>query len=81
MMKIRVLLFAGLRERVGAAEIVLEDFEPGAKVCDVLSRLHDRWPVVAKYAPAVALNCEMTDSDAEVRDGDEIALLPPVSGG
>ena len=76
-MHVRVRLFAGLRERAGAAEVELE-LPDGAVVRDALARmaaLADQIPVV------MAVNQEYADADAPLHPGDELALIPPVSGG
>jgi molybdopterin synthase catalytic subunit len=76
-MHVRVRLFAGLRERAGAADVELE-LPVGARVGDVLaelSALTDGIPVV------MAVNHEYADADAPLHPGDELALIPPVSGG
>jgi len=72
-----VRLFAALRERVGADQLVLE-LPEGALVGDALDRLAD----VTDGVPAVlAVNREYADREAALREGDEVALIPPVSGG
>jgi molybdopterin synthase catalytic subunit len=76
-MQVRVRLFAVLRERASADEIELE-LPDGARVSDALARvghLTDGVPVV------MALNQEYAEPDAELHSGDEVALIPPVSGG
>src|SRR5579862_4223965 len=76
-MEVRVRLFAGLRERA-PAEVVTLELPDGALVADALARLEgltDGVPVV------MAVNREYADADAELRSGDEVALIPPVSGG
>lgn len=77
-----MLLFAGLREAVGRKEILLE---AGASetVGGVLARLEAQEPAVARYRGrlVISLNAARAALDAQVADGDEIALLPPVSGG
>jgi molybdopterin converting factor subunit 1 len=75
--QIRVRLFAGLRERAGARELELE-LPEGAVVGDALERMRaltDGIPVV------MAVNHEYADSGATLHAGDEVALIPPVSGG
>lgn len=70
-------LFAGLRERAGAEELELE-LPDGAVVRDALARLEglvDGLPVV------MAVNHEYAEADAPLHAGDEVALIPPVSGG
>ena len=76
-MHVRVLLFAGLRQRAGASELALE-LPEGARAGDALARLHeltDGIPVV------VAVNQEYVPGDQVLHAGDELALIPPVSGG
>jgi molybdopterin synthase catalytic subunit/molybdopterin converting factor small subunit len=71
---VRVRLFAGLRERAGWSERQLDV----ASVADV-------WPALelGEEPPGLlyAVNREYADRDQELRDGDEVALIPPVSGG
>jgi len=76
-MQVRVLLFAGLRERAGTGAVELE-LPDGAKVQDALDRL----AAVAEDVPVVmAINREYAPADAPLHAGDELALIPPVSGG
>jgi molybdopterin synthase catalytic subunit len=81
-MRVRVLFFAALRDAVGSKEEVLE-LEAGLPLREVVSRVQARFPAVAAYGSrlAVSLNQERAGLDAPVRDGDEIAFLPPMSGG
>lgn len=76
-MQVRVRLFAALRERAGTGEVELE-LPEGARVADVITRLGD---VVGGVPVVLALNQEYADDQAELRPGDELALIPPVSGG
>jgi molybdopterin synthase catalytic subunit/molybdopterin converting factor small subunit len=73
--QIRVRLFAGLRERAGWSERDLDD----------VSRLADVWPLLelGNEPPGLlyAVNREYAAPDHELADGDEVALIPPVSGG
>ena len=74
-MAITVRLFAGLRERAGVSRVELDGVD---RVGDVWARLDlGDEPGGLLYA----LNRDYVDRDAAVRDGDEIALIPPVSGG
>ncbi len=76
-MTVRVRLFAGLRERAGADEVEVE-LEDGACVADVLEHLRE---LTGETRVVVALNHEYAPNDAVVGPGDEVALIPPVSGG
>ena len=76
-MKVRIRLFAGLRERAGVDQVELELPEQ-ACVRDALAQLHG----VTNDVPVVmAINQEYADEDAVLQAGDELALIPPVSGG
>jgi molybdopterin synthase catalytic subunit/molybdopterin converting factor small subunit len=76
-LRVRVRLFAGLRERAGAAERELE-LPDGAHVADVWTPLDlGEEPAGLLYA----VNKEYALGDRLLADGDEIALIPPVSGG
>jgi len=72
---VRVRLFAGLRERAGWSEREL----------DGVDRIADIWPALdlgeEPEGLLYALNKEYADRDQLLTDGDEVALIPPVSGG
>ncbi len=75
--KVVVRLFAGLRERAGTGERTLE-LPPRARAEDVWSRLGlGEEPAGLVYA----VNKEYSPRERELADGDEVALIPPVSGG
>ena len=74
-MGVHVRLFAGLRERAGWSERELDGVECVSDVWPALS-LGDE-PEGLLYA----VNREYADRDLELNDGDEVALIPPVSGG
>jgi MoaE-MoaD fusion protein len=73
--RVTVRLFAGLRERAGRARIELDD----------VGRVQDVWPALAlgDEPPGLlyAVNRAYVDRTQELRDGDEVAVIPPVSGG
>ena len=76
-MEVTVRLFAMLRERAGVPEVTLE-LPPGARVRDALDSLAG----LAEGIPLVmAVNREYADADQVLDAGDELALIPPVSGG
>jgi molybdopterin synthase catalytic subunit len=77
-MRVRVMLFAALRELAGGAELELE-LEQGARVGDVWGRMPELG--VEPEGLLYALNKEYVDPDRELADGDELAVIPPVSGG
>lgn len=76
-MQVRVRLFAALRERAGADEVALE-LPDGALVSDALARMA---PLTADVPIVMAVNHEYAAADQALSAGDEIALIPPVSGG
>jgi molybdopterin synthase catalytic subunit len=80
-MTISVRLFAGLRERAGAGAIEVE-LPDGARAADVLAAMAQT-PVGALEPGQciVAINREYARADDPVRATDEVALIPPVSGG
>jgi molybdopterin synthase catalytic subunit/molybdopterin converting factor small subunit len=82
-MIVRVRLFAILRERAGGEEIELELGE-GATVADALSALEEAphlGELLERMPVAMAVNRDYADSSTELRPDDELALIPPVSGG
>jgi len=81
-MHVTVRLFAVLREQAGSATLELQ-LDAGATVADAIGELR-RGPLsgLPERAPfAVAVAREYVDRDHPLRDGDELALVPPVSGG
>jgi molybdopterin synthase catalytic subunit len=76
-MRIRVRLFAGLRERAGADEVEIE-LPEGARVEDALEQLAG---ISNGTKVVMAINREYADEHAPLHEDDELALIPPVSGG
>jgi MoaE-MoaD fusion protein len=79
--RVSVRLFAGLRERAGTDRLEVE-LPDDARVADVLAAMAAT--PVGELRPrecVVAVNREYADADAPVKAGDEVALVPPVSGG
>ncbi len=80
-MLVSVRLFAGLRERAGTDRLEVE-LPDGARVSDVLAAMAST--PVGELGPrecVVAVNREYAAADEPVHQGDEVALVPPVSGG
>jgi molybdopterin synthase catalytic subunit len=79
---VRMLLFARYAEVVGveACDLALS---PSATVADALVELRLRYPAadVLPSRPLCARNHSQVAMEDEVRDGDELALLPPLAGG
>lgn len=81
-MRIRLRYFASLRERLGKTEETRE-MPDGASVGQVWERLSDEHPELADLAHSVAFAVaqEYVDKDHRLQDDDELACIPPVSGG
>jgi molybdopterin synthase catalytic subunit len=81
-MRVRVRLFAVQRELAGTREVALELAE-GATIEDAWSALVARFPNFAPGRPAMrfARNGEYTGAETRLAEGDEVACIPPVSGG
>jgi MoaD family protein len=82
LMRIHVLAFARLREILDAPERIVEVHE-GARIDDVWSALAADFPALLdeRFAVRAARNGRLAGFDERLSDGDEVALLPPVSGG
>lgn len=81
-MRITVRLFARLRDIAGSGDLS-RDAPAGATVADVWRALVAEFPEMARYESSIssAVNADYARMTAAVSDGDEIAFLPPVSGG
>lgn len=81
-MRVRIRLFARLRDLAGAAELERE-VPAGATIGDVWRELASEFPALHAYEATVssARNDDYARRTTPVADGDEIAFLPPVSGG
>ena len=81
-MRVRVLLFATFRETVGESEIMWSA-NAGTTVDAFLASFLRAYPRLAPHRKTlkVAVNQAFADPGVVLRDGDEVALLPPVSGG
>ena len=81
-MRVTVKLFARLRDIAGAPELA-RDVEPGATIRTVWRDLASQFPELANYERSIssAVNADYAKMDQVLSDGDEVAFLPPVSGG
>jgi molybdopterin synthase sulfur carrier subunit len=81
-MRVTVRLFARLRDLAGTGELAAE-VAPGATIADVWARVVEGYPELAPYRGSLsaARNLEYTRLTAAVAEADEIAFMPPVSGG
>lgn len=81
-MKVRLLFFAVLRDIAGTdtQELTLSE---GTRARDVWQTLRETYARLADYAqpPMIAINETYASPDAILREGDELAFIPPVAGG
>lgn len=81
-MRVTVLFFAQARERAQRAQALFA-LPDGSRVSDAIAAIRSDYPALEDLWPhlAVAVDGVLAPEDAALRDGAEIALLPPVSGG
>jgi molybdopterin synthase catalytic subunit len=81
-MRVRVLFFGRLKDITGCAEDWAE-LDDGAILEDVFARYGRQFPALAAFRPSLvaAVNEEFAEWGVALRAGDEVAFLPPVSGG
>lgn len=81
-MKIRVRCFAAVREIVGVGELVV-DLPEGSTLIQLISRLRCQFPRLEMLTGSLlfSVNREYASTDKRLAAGDEVALIPPVSGG
>lgn len=82
-MRVRVLFFGVLKEIFSTEDKVLE-LQEGTRVADLAAALFESRLDLRKdwaQSVAVAVNREYARAEDTLHDGDEVALLPPVSGG
>ena len=81
-MTLNVKFFAIVKDRAGVGELSLE-LPDGATVATAGRAIVQRFPALAEFERRVAyaVNREYANRETALRDGDELALIPPVSGG
>ena len=80
-MRVTVRFFALYRERAGAAEAEI-DLPEGATAEELLARLRGIYPgLPSSNSVLIAVNSEYVDPADPLHEGDEVAFIPPVSGG
>lgn len=81
-MRILVKFFASHRDAVGKEKIIL-DLEQGASIAQLLEILLEKYPALKKLKDytLISLNQNYSDLNQRLKEGDEVALFPPVSGG
>jgi len=81
--KVKVLFFASARESAGTGQVMI-DLEPPALASSLLRVLVETYPDLdfAGNQISVAVNkAYLGQEDVQLREGDEVALLPPIAGG
>ncbi|MGH7144315.1 MAG: molybdopterin converting factor subunit 1 [Planctomycetota bacterium] len=81
-MRVRLLFFASLRERIGQAQVT-QPLPAAATAALIFAAVAERFPAAADLLPScrVAVNGEFAPAKFSLRKGDEVAVLPPVAGG
>ncbi len=81
-MKIKVLYFSSLKDKLGKQTEEI-DLPENSTVQNLISILKEKYPNISDSLDNVmfALNEEYVDKDSPLKDGDTVALIPPVSGG
>jgi len=81
-MRVKVLLFGQLKDIVGRQEELL-NLEPGARLSAVIAHYAERYPKFQGLNNSIAcsINQEYAQGTSQLKEGDEVGLLPPVSGG
>jgi molybdopterin converting factor subunit 1 len=81
-MRVTVRLFARLHDLAGAAEMI-KDVAPGATIGSLWRQLVTDFPELAAYDRSIssAVNADYARMERALCEGDEVAFLPPVSGG
>src|SRR5438105_10536318 len=81
-MRVRVLFFGMLKEMVGKSTDTI-DLPDDASVADILQRYESQIPRLKAVLPSLALavNQQYASPGTKLKSGDEVAMLPPVSGG
>jgi molybdopterin converting factor small subunit len=82
-MRVTIRLFAILRDRADGADTLEVELPEGARVADAIAAACERFPSLAGHLPqtAAAVNRAYASRDQVLADRDELALIPPVSGG
>jgi MoaD family protein len=81
-LRIRVKFFASYRDITGRSEEIL-DLSEGASVSALLGLLREKYPKIGSLTDTIiaSVNKRYAKEDVVLKEGDEVALLPPVSGG
>jgi molybdopterin converting factor small subunit len=81
-MRVQVQFFSHLRDIAGSSGVALESND-GATAADLLEQLYARFPRLRDWDSSILIGAgvEFVGRDHRLRDGEEIAIMPPVQGG
>lgn len=77
-MEVKVLFFGVLAE---VTRINCKYYSAIKSFADLKGRIEDEFPEIVHYSFRFSVNSEMTDREPELKNGDEVALMPPFAGG
>jgi len=77
-MQVKVLFFGVLAEVTGTS---CKHYTEVKSISDLKMRIQDDFSEVVHYNFRIALNNEIINSDSQLKNGDEVALMPPFAGG
>ena len=77
-MEIKVLLFGSLTDIVGATEMIVDTENT---IQSLRKKVTNKFPGMKNKIYAIAINSEITSEEKELKEGDEVAFMPPFAGG
>lgn len=77
-MTVKVLFFGVLAEITGNG---CKHYSDTKSVSDLMMKIQDEFPEIVHYDFRISVNNELTDNEQTLKDGDEVALMPPFAGG
>jgi molybdopterin synthase sulfur carrier subunit len=77
-MQVKVLFFGILAEVTGT---ICKQYHEVKSISDLKIRIYDDFPEVVHYNYCISLNHEIINHDSALKNGDELALMPPFAGG